>query len=176
MKASISLCHTLPTTLYYAPIASPWGWWVMAGTAEGLCISRPIEQANVALSALSTSYPHTHFAPATPALKAQMQAWMQAYINNDGQAIPLILCGTPFQQRVWQALTQVPFGQTTSYAQVATMIGQPSAVRAVATAIGRNRIAPFVPCHRITPKQGGIGQYHWGTELKASLLASETTR
>jgi AraC family transcriptional regulator of adaptative response/methylated-DNA-[protein]-cysteine methyltransferase len=36
-----------------------------------------------------------------------------------GLALPLDVRGTPFQQRVWQALRQIPAGRTVSYIELA---------------------------------------------------------
>ncbi|WP_288760788.1 methylated-DNA--[protein]-cysteine S-methyltransferase [uncultured Lacticaseibacillus sp.] len=81
--------------------------------------------------------------------------------------------GTPFQQRVWQALRQIPRGQTRTYSELAAAIGQPTAVRAVAHAVATNPVPVAVPCHRVLPKSGGVGQYRGGSKLKAFLLSRE---
>ncbi|MFW9600829.1 MAG: methylated-DNA--[protein]-cysteine S-methyltransferase, partial [Prevotella sp.] len=44
------------------------------------------------------------------------------------------------------------------------------AVRAVASAVAQNPIAMLVPCHRIIHKDGTLGEYHWGRDLKKQLL------
>ncbi|MGE8542673.1 MAG: methylated-DNA--[protein]-cysteine S-methyltransferase, partial [Acinetobacter sp.] len=44
--------------------------------------------------------------------------------------LPLDFAGTPFQQKVWQALLSIPFGETRSYKQIAEQIGNVKAVRA----------------------------------------------
>ena len=76
--------------------------------------------------------------------------------------IPMLVQGTPFQRLVWQALLQIPFGQTRSYAELATSIGHPTATRAVANACGANRMALFIPCHRVCRSQGALGGYAGG--------------
>jgi AraC family transcriptional regulator of adaptative response/methylated-DNA-[protein]-cysteine methyltransferase len=53
------------------------------------------------------------------------------------------------------------------------MIGAPGGARAVARACATNRLAIVVPCHRVVPTAGGIGQYRWGAERKAGLLDAE---
>lgn len=47
--------------------------------------------------------------------------------------IPLHLCGTEFQKRVWLSLPYIPYGETRSYKDIAVGIGQPNAVRAGGT-------------------------------------------
>jgi AraC family transcriptional regulator of adaptative response/methylated-DNA-[protein]-cysteine methyltransferase len=88
-------------------------------------------------------------------------------------ALPLDVRGTAFQQRVWEALSQIPPGSTASYAEIAASIGQPSATRAVAQACGANRIAVLIPCHRVIRTDGSEGGYRWGIERKRALLARE---
>jgi methylated-DNA-[protein]-cysteine S-methyltransferase len=87
--------------------------------------------------------------------------------------LPLSPQGTPFQQKVWQAVSICKFGTTTSYKDIASQIGSPKAVRAVGTAIGRNPIPVFIPCHRIIGSNGAITGYRGGVELKKRLLALE---
>lgn len=82
--------------------------------------------------------------------------------------------GTPFQQKVWQALRHIPYGQTISYAQLAQNIGQPTAFRAVANANGKNPISLLIPCHRVIASDGGLGGYTGGIAIKQALLAVET--
>ena len=63
-----------------------------------------------------------------------------------------------------------------SYSEVAAVIGQPKATRAVARACARNPVALTVPCHRVVPKNGGVGGYRWGEERKRTLLEIEDRR
>ncbi|MES2607911.1 MAG: MGMT family protein [Pseudomonadota bacterium] len=81
--------------------------------------------------------------------------------------------GTPFQLSVWKALTQIPHYSTSHYSGVASAIHNPLAVRAVGTAIGRNPIIGFIPCHRVLAKDGSIGGFSCGLELKEQLLGYE---
>ncbi len=83
---------------------------------------------------------------------------------------PLHLIGTDFQRRVWRALLAVPAGTTIDYATLAARIG--SQARAVGGAVAANRIAILVPCHRVVPRAGGAGAYHWGGQRKQALLAA----
>jgi AraC family transcriptional regulator, regulatory protein of adaptative response / methylated-DNA-[protein]-cysteine methyltransferase len=87
--------------------------------------------------------------------------------------VPVYLCGTEFQVKVWQALTTIPFGTTVSYEEVAKMVGRPQAIRAVASAIAKNNIAYIIPCHRVIRKSGQIHKYRWGIGLKKKLLQYE---
>jgi AraC family transcriptional regulator of adaptative response/methylated-DNA-[protein]-cysteine methyltransferase len=89
-------------------------------------------------------------------------------------SIPLVAPGTDFQQTVWKKLQEIPFGETRSYADVARAIGRPSAVRAVARANGDNRMAIFIPCHRVVGSDGRLTGYGGGLWRKQHLLDLES--
>lgn len=105
-------------------------------------------------------------------LMAQVVGFIEA--PGLGLDLPLDLQGTAFQQRVWQALSQIPPGSTVSYAQIAQRIGAPGAFRAVAQACGANRLAVAIPCHRVVRSDGGLSGYRWGVERKRALLDRES--
>jgi|ERR1041385_4287286 len=88
--------------------------------------------------------------------------------------LPLVMRGTPFQMRVWQALQQIPYGETRSYAEQARAIGTPDAVRAVGAANGRNPIPIVVPCHRVIGSNGKLTGFGGGLPLKRWLLDLES--
>ena len=91
--------------------------------------------------------------------------------------VPLLFPGTPLQQALWQALTEIPHGERRSYEQMATQLGVPAAVRAVGTCNGLNRLAIVVPCHRLVNKDGrGLGGYGGGLWRKQQLLKLESAR
>jgi len=90
--------------------------------------------------------------------------------------VPLVLAGTPFQEKVWQALRTIPYGATRSYQEQARALGAPDSVRAVARANGDNRLAILVPCHRVVGKDGHLTGYGGGLWRKRHLLDLETRR
>ena len=88
-------------------------------------------------------------------------------------AVSLDLDGTEFQQQAWAAMCGIRYGHTLSYAQQAKAIGKPKAVRAVGSANGANPVPIIVPCHRVLPSGGGIGQFGGGVPAKEWLLRRE---
>lgn len=66
--------------------------------------------------------------------------------------VPLAPRGTPFQNRVWQALRRIPCGSTQSYGELARLLD--SAPRAVGQACGANPIPLIIPCHRVLARHG----------------------
>ena len=87
---------------------------------------------------------------------------------------PIRMVGTPFQQRVWQALQQIPYGTTRTYGEIATAIGSPRASRAVGMACNKNPLLLIVPCHRVVGLNGHLTGFAYGTEAKQRLLELES--
>jgi len=99
---------------------------------------------------------------------------INSIFSNQGGDLRLVLKGTPFQLKVWQALLRIPPGRAVTYGDVAGAIGSPKAVRAVGTAIGRNPISYLIPCHRVLRTSAALGGYHWGLVRKRAILAHES--
>ncbi len=85
----------------------------------------------------------------------------------------LDLRGSEFQEMVWRRLLRIPYGETASYGEIAAAVGRPKAVRAVGNANRLNKIAIFVPCHRVIGQNGGLVGYGGGLWRKKWLLAHE---
>ena len=90
--------------------------------------------------------------------------------------VPLVMRGTPFQERVWSELRRIPYGATRSYEDLARAIGAPGAPRAVGHANGMNPVAIVVPCHRVINKNGALGGYGGQLWRKEMLLRLEGAR
>ena len=103
---------------------------------------------------------------------------MHEYLKGERKTFELKLKspGTPFQQKVWQALMSIPYGETTSYQAIAEQVGSPKAVRAVGAANGKNPIGIIVPCHRVIGKSGKLTGYAGGLSRKSWLLAIEENK
>jgi methylated-DNA-[protein]-cysteine S-methyltransferase len=104
-------------------------------------------------------------------------ASLQQYLANPRHnfRLPLLLKGTPFQQRVWQAIAAIPSGSTLTYSELAAKVD--SGPRAVANACGANPIPVIIPCHRVVARTG-LGGFMQGRErdslsIKQWLLAHE---
>ena len=90
--------------------------------------------------------------------------------------LTLLLVGTAFQHKVWQALAAMQAGETMSYGQLAAKIGSPKAARAIGGAVGANPVIYFIPCHRILASNGTLHGFGCGLPLKEKLLAAEGFR
>lgn len=114
-------------------------------------------------------------APDSGAVRPVVEA-LSAYAVGDLDALERVTVrqpGGPFLQRAWVELRGVRAGETDSYAGLAERAGSPSAVRAAGQACARNKVAPFVPCHRILRTDGSLGGYAYGLPVKEALLAHE---
>lgn len=81
--------------------------------------------------------------------------------------------GTDFQKSIWSIISKTKFGKTVTYTELAEAVGNTNAVRAAGTACGQNKIALFIPCHRVVRKSGEDMGYAWGPERKRALLVHE---
>jgi AraC family transcriptional regulator of adaptative response/methylated-DNA-[protein]-cysteine methyltransferase len=154
----------------FAP--SPFGDALIAWTARGVC--------------------HLAFCSmAEPAMLAELLArWPAATtVRDDEQArrllarvfpatpargtLHLLLRGTNFQIKVWEALIRVEPGTLISYGELARRAVAPNAQRAVGSALAANRIAYLIPCHRVIRESGETGSYRWGSSRKLALLGWE---
>lgn len=89
------------------------------------------------------------------------------------QDIKLLVVGTDFQIKVWQETINIISGSTKSYQEIAVALGNSKSYRAVARALSQNKIAYFIPCHRVIAKDGKLSGYRWGIDKKQALLTDE---
>jgi methylated-DNA-[protein]-cysteine S-methyltransferase len=87
--------------------------------------------------------------------------------------LPLLLIGTDFQKKVWQALLEIPYGKTETYASLSEKLKNPLGIRAIASANGANALSILVPCHRVIGSDGEMVGYAGGLRTKKKLLQME---
>ena len=109
------------------------------------------------------------------AMLAEARHQLQAYFAGELESFDLVLAlpGTPFQQRVWQALRELAYGETVSYGELARRIGEPGAARAVGLANHNNPLPIVVPCHRVIGADGSLTGFGGGIGRKRWLLTHE---
>jgi AraC family transcriptional regulator of adaptative response/methylated-DNA-[protein]-cysteine methyltransferase len=157
---------------------SPFGEALLLLSDEGLCGLAFVDEAGghnrrAALDDMAARWPRARFREA-PESSADLAARIFAgWGSQSGDAVPLVLIGTPFDLQVWQALLRIPAGRLVSYTQIARHLGRPSASRAVGTANGRNPISFVVPCHRALRGDGSLGGYYWGLTRKRAVIVWE---
>jgi AraC family transcriptional regulator of adaptative response/methylated-DNA-[protein]-cysteine methyltransferase len=158
----------------YGVAPSAVGAVLVGATDRGVCCVLLGDSDESVLRGLSEEFPRAAFHRDD----AGVAQWMLEVVARiDGEPptaqVPLDLCGTDFQRRVWEALCEVPLGSTVSYRSIAVEIGRPAATRAVAGACAGNHVAVLVPCHRVVRSDGGLGGYRWGLGRKRALLEGE---
>lgn len=155
----------------FAP--TPFGTALIAWTARGICHIGFVEDAAAGTAAIALRQDW----PAASLLEDQARALqLAAAIFIPGaaaQPLHLMLRGTNFQIKVWEALISIAPGEVISYTRLSQMAGIPKARRSMATAIGKNNIALLIPCHRVIRENGEISGYRWGRNRKIALLAWE---
>ena len=160
--------------IHLATTDSPIGELTVAARGSKVCLVHFGPVSAYVRSALSAWYPGAPVEPGEdPGGAVRVLA---RYFGGDLGSLDEIdveLHGTPFQQRVWNALRTVAAGTTTSYAELAGRVGSPNAVRAVGAANGANPVAVVLPCHRIIGSNGSLTGYGGGLERKRWLLDHE---
>src|SRR5215470_8812288 len=89
------------------------------------------------------------------------------------QPLRVVLIGTDWEVRIWEALLKIPMGRLSTYSEIAEKVCTPTAARAVGAAVGKNPVAFVVPCHRVIGKSGELTGYHWGITRKQAMLGWE---
>ena len=105
-------------------------------------------------------------------VKKQLRAYFARELQDFD--LPILMYGTEFQRKAWQALQKIPYGKTVSYLDQAKAIKSPKAVRAIGLANGKNPISIIVPCHRVIGSNGKLTGYGGGIERKRWLLEHES--
>lgn len=163
----------------YGAHSSPFGPCLIAATERGICKLAFFDDARELESLereLTTEWEAASIVEDPGATGAIADRVFGDIAPGDGGSLRLLLRGSPFQLRVWEALLSIPEGRLASYRQVAELIGRPSSVRAVASAIARNDIAYLVPCHRVIRSNGDFSQYRWGRDRKQVIIGWEAAR
>ena len=91
----------------------------------------------------------------------------------EDQPLRVVLIGTDWEVRVWEALLKIPMGRLATYSSIAGKVCTPAAARAVGAAVGKNPVSFVVPCHRVVGKSGDLTGYHWGITRKRAMLGWE---
>lgn len=177
MKTRRSQTKLPKLKISYAEGSCELGKMIVGVEAAGICAVLLGDRHETLRDELQSYFPQAEISLNNTELAPYLQALLN--LSNDPKQelnLPLVLRGSPFQQRVWQMLRHIPPSQTLTYTELAQQIGQPKAVRAVASACAANKIAIAIPCHRVLRKDGSLSGYRWGVERKRQLLAHEAQR
>jgi AraC family transcriptional regulator of adaptative response/methylated-DNA-[protein]-cysteine methyltransferase len=156
---------------------SPFGECLVAVTARGICAIEFITTGGraAALAQLKRQWPAAS-RRLQPRATQPLAARLFAAPRTVSDRLDLLVQGSNFQVKVWEALLRIPSGRVVSYEDIAARIAAPTATRAVASAIARNPVAVLIPCHRVIRKSGVFGEYRWGSARKKALLGWEAAQ
>ena len=153
---------------------SPFGECLIGVTERGICaleFLQPLE-AETARARLQAQWERAVLVHAPQRTGTVVEQLFDAR-RNWKAPLALVLKGTNFQIKVWEALLRVPSGALTTYGGLAQRLGRPQAARAVGGAVAANPIAYLIPCHRVIRASGVFGDYRWGMPRKRILIARE---
>jgi AraC family transcriptional regulator, regulatory protein of adaptative response / methylated-DNA-[protein]-cysteine methyltransferase len=162
-------------TLNYGFHRSPFGTALVVATDRGLAglgFADPGEERK-ALDDMRRRWPGAEFREDTAGTAALAQRVFEPKLWQRDCPLRVVMIGTDFEVRVWEALLKVPMGRATTYSDIAARLHVPKAARAVGAAVGKNPISFVVPCHRVLGKSGDLTGYHWGLTRKRAMLGWE---
>ena len=168
------------TVISYGIHSGPFGPFLIGMTDRGICALAFLDEdsddcgADACLVEIGDRWPGADIRHDQSATGPYADA-VFAPPGKDGRVPPRILLkGTNFQIKVWEALLRVPPGRLSSYGEIARAMGRPGAARAVGSALADNPIAWLVPCHRVIRASGRFEtHYKWGSARKRAMIGWE---
>jgi AraC family transcriptional regulator, regulatory protein of adaptative response / methylated-DNA-[protein]-cysteine methyltransferase len=157
---------------------SPFGTALVMATERGLAglaFADPGEEQK-AFADMSGRWPKANYVEDRARTAPLAQRIFDQKLWRHDRPLRVVLIGTDFEVRVWEALLRVPFGRLTTYSDLAARVCSPKAARAVGAAVGKNPVCFVVPCHRVIGKGGDLTGYHWGLTRKRAILGWEAGR
>ena len=165
-------------TIAYGFHPSPFGMALVMATDRGLCgmaFADPGEE-EATFADMTARWPSARYVEDEMRTAQLAQRIFDPRLWRPEQPLRVVLIGTDFEVRVWEALLRVPFGRVISYSDLAARVCTPQAARAVGAAVGKNPVSFVVPCHRVIGKSGTLTGYHWGLTRKRAILGWEAGR
>ena len=162
-------------TIKYGFHPSPFGECLLATTARGVCGFFFVKNRDRKdpLSELRYFWKNADLVEDPRASQELVERIFNPSFADISTPLHLILAGTNFQIKVWEALIKIPFGAAVSYEDIAVRVGIPGATRAVGSAVGKNPVSFIIPCHRVIRKTADFGNYGGGTARKKAIIGWE---
>jgi AraC family transcriptional regulator of adaptative response/methylated-DNA-[protein]-cysteine methyltransferase len=157
---------------------TPFGECLLATTERGICALYFVQEndRSAALEQLTSHWPQASYEEDPSQTQPLIDQIFVPAATDQPRPFHLLLKGTNFQVKVWQALLAIPPGAMASYQDLAASIGKPNGARAVGGALAKNPVAYLIPCHRVISKTGRAHRYRWGTARKQAMLGWEASR
>lgn len=158
--------------------STPFGEAIIGATERGITHLSFLQGSNrkEAVAELEAAWEQATVQPAKGSTDRLAKAIFHRTPGDQQEKLNVLVKGTNFQVKVWNALLEIPYGSVTNYQSIAKHIGQPGALQAVGSAVGANPVGYLIPCHRVIRKNLIIGEYHWGTERKKAMLGWEMVK
>jgi AraC family transcriptional regulator of adaptative response/methylated-DNA-[protein]-cysteine methyltransferase len=162
-------------TIRYGLHACPFGTALVMATDRGLAGLALADSGKerAALADMKSRWPKASYVEDASATAPLARRIFDSSQWRAEQPLRVVLIGTDFEVRVWDALLHIPMGRLTTYSDIAGKIAAPKAARAVGAAVGKNPVCFVVPCHRVVGKSGELTGYHWGLTRKRAMLGWE---
>ena len=162
-------------TVFFGFHPSPFGSALVMATERGLAglaFADPGEE-RAALADMKARWPRAAYVEDSARTAAIARRIFDSSQWQQSQPLRVVLIGTDWEVRVWEALMQIPMGRLVTYSDIAGKVRSPAAARAVGAAVGKNPVSFVVPCHRVVGKSGELTGYHWGITRKRAMLGWE---
>lgn len=169
--ANIVMEEGQPEKLWFGTVPVSIGKMTVVGTGKSLCYLGFEEKRS--LEKCRHFFKSAEFTKDLDKAQKMAEDILDIWNGRTSKKLNLIVNGTPFQKKVWNALMKIPTGHVVSYGTVANYIGSPSGFRAVGSAVGANPISLLIPCHRVVQQSGKVENYGWGDAMKQGLLKVE---
>jgi AraC family transcriptional regulator of adaptative response/methylated-DNA-[protein]-cysteine methyltransferase len=163
------------TTIRFGFHPSPFGQALIMTTERGLAglaFADPGEEESV-LAGMKARWPKAAYVADAAATAPVARRIFDPSLWRAEEPLRVVLIGTDWEVRVWEALLKIPMGKVATYSGIAGRVCTPAAARAVGAAVGKNPVAFVVPCHRVIGKAGAVTGYHWGLTRKRAMLGWE---
>ncbi|HEY3404461.1 MAG TPA: methylated-DNA--[protein]-cysteine S-methyltransferase, partial [Ohtaekwangia sp.] len=131
---------------------TPFGLCLIGVTERGICWLSFCQSDEDPMAELNRMKAHWHNSVFHQDQELTASFTQQIFHREGAKAqekLHVLVKGTNFQVKVWEALLRIPSGNVTTYQDIAGQIQNPNALQAVGSAVGSNHIAYLIPCHRV---------------------------
>ena len=159
--------------IYYSSCPSPLGTIWVASDRIGVCLLRfGLDEEKFLEEIRRAGFQQIHAdQEINRGVSEEITAYFEGKVTRFSS--PVHPQGSSFDMKVWKVLQRIPLGETRSYQNIAHQVGNPKGCRAIGGANRRNPVPLLIPCHRVIRKNGELGGFSSGTEIKKWLLQFE---
>ena len=162
-------------TIGYGLHQSPFGECLIARTERGICWLAFVRNADrqALIAEFTAAWKNARIVEDRDGTRRLVARIYDPARWSRSSPLPVLVKGTNFQIKVWEALLKIPVGTVVTYEDIALYIGFPKAVRAVGNAVGKNPVSFVIPCHRVVRKTAEFGNYGGGPARKKAMIGWE---